>query len=205
MTSTLTPTEPPFFTGISDMEPNDDFGEPKKRDTLENVAAQFRKHFEDEPWFVRILLPADTRGYLVVVADASYWPKVPVKYRPFMGYPVAVALLQGLPANEERKKLGSMREQQESDPQLSGKQERLVARLQRACEEFFEKYKDTKWLISVNWHLNNNTPHLEAVVDGRTFPDPKPSKRGARFGCFPLVITKVPGKLIEKEEGGNEF
>lgn len=204
-TSTTNIIEPPFFDGIEDLDPNDDFGEPKKRGKLEDAAAEFRKYFEKEPWFVRILLPADTMAYLTVIVDARYWPKERVRYRPWKGYPVAVAVLPGLASQAEKNMLAEFRqkatEMECEHDVLPFQQSPEGKRLIKIANEFHEKYKGEPWYLQVFWVINGSVPMLDVKVDGRHW-----AKTGRKsFRGVPVVVSIIPPELIDVEVDGEEF
>lgn len=149
--------DPPWFDGIEDMEPNDDFGSPKQQPEFMEACKEFRKYFENEPWFVRLLAPP-AKGYIICVVDARYWQKgkVKVKHRPWRGYPVAVAILTGLAAQAEKNLLAEeARQQQQQRPDAIKMPQRQDSGIsaeqgQEIIQAYFEKFGKKRWFIFVN-------------------------------------------------------
>lgn len=135
--------EPPWLTSPDELEPNDDRGRRKTRPKIEKAAKYFRKYFEHEPWFVTLMGEPISKRFLVLVADARYYSKH-TKQGTWMGWPIAVARLQGFHADATRRDIE--KEYGKGTMDTTGKQ----ALLQEAGGELVARYGGQAWYVDVD-------------------------------------------------------
>lgn len=195
--------DPPWFDGIEDMEPNDDYGSPKQPPEFMEACKEFRKYFEDEPWFVRLLAPP-SKGYIICVVDARYWQKGKVKHKPWRGYPVAVSILTGLAAQAEKNLLAEEPKQPQQPNVVKRRRPNSISPEQgrEIIKAYFDRYNGKRWFRFVDGFITTSGLFtLKVQVDPsevRREPAKYFSHQGLRVPVDYILLS--PESLDEMED-----